>query len=168
MKHRVGVLVLFVCMVVVIGAGVGCGVDSPNRSDDDDDMRHQIEEEFGALTDDQIEGFESELEAQYRHLRSTYERYDEARTAANEGDHDAHRLHRKLKRRHRTLARLHEDRLWLYARDNQASPADDRGLAESHRAAAKWHQDRYRDDGTGVEDQDTDLEALRDHLEDGP
>lgn len=134
----------------------------------DSDVRAQVEAQFGELTDDQIEAFERELNGQYDQLFVTYDRYDAVRKAP-EGvaadDHDEHRLHRKLKRRHRTLARLHEDRMWLHLDGGEPS-AEDRQLAQAHRGAARWHEERFREDGAGVEEQDAELELLRDQLED--
>lgn len=148
----------------------GCAALESNNDDEraEVDVRGQVESEFGALDEEAIRGFERELQAQYEQLEMTYDDYDAVRRAPEgvaDDDHEDHRLHRKLKRRHRTLARLHEDRMWLHVDDEDGSSVRDRQLAESHRAAAQWHDERFEDDGTGVEDQDSDLEMLREEFE---
>ena len=143
-----------------------CATDE-SANNDDNDTRQQIEAEFGPLGDEHIAGFERELSAQYRQLQIHYDAYDQVRRAPSEqvnNDHEEHRLHRKMKRRHQTLARLHEDRMWLtIAQDGSAS--EDRQLAEAHRGAARWHEARFEDDGVGVEEQDAELEVLRTQFE---
>lgn len=144
----------------------GCTSSTQGISDGEapgDDVRQQIEEEFGVLTEDQIASFERELAAQYRQLELTYNDFDALRGAAPEeleNSHEEHRTHRRLKRRHQRLARLHEDRMWLHAKDGRKS-SEDRHLAEAHRAAASWHEERFEADGVGVVEQDSELEVLR-------
>lgn len=159
---------VLVAATALLWAGAGCAT----TGDDGDDgathseMRQQIEEEFGALTDEQIDSFERELAAQYRQLELTYRDYDRLRGASPEEveqNHDEHRTHRRLKRRHQTIARLHEDRLWLFAAEGESSSSD-RHLSEAHRAAARWHEKRFDEDGQGIVEQDSELEVLRHSL----
>jgi hypothetical protein len=111
-----------------------------------------------SLSAEQIQGFEAELDGQYRQLGIHYEEFDgfHVRPVDNHGE-EAHRLHRKLKRRHLTLARLHEDRLALGLGDREA----DRELAALHRRAAKWHEARFQVGGSGVEPADAEIDAVR-------
>ena len=168
MQYMARMLWVWAIGIFAIFCGVGCMATSgQNNHYGDDDVRSQVEAEFGPLTEEQIAGFERELETQYRQLDLAYSEYDRVRQAPPgqvKHDHEEHRLHRRLMRRHRTLARLHEDRLWLYM-DRQGSQWDDRGLAEMHRAASRWHELRFRDDGEGIEEQDEELEALRRQIE---
>lgn len=161
---RGGRSVALVGLVALLVAGCATTNDEvSDRQATSDDTRQQIEEEFGVLTDEQIASFERELAAQYRQLELTYDAYDELREASPqevEHNHQEHRTHRRLKRRHQTLARLHEDRMWLHAVDGQAA-SEDRHLAEAHRAAARWHEARFEEDGNGIVDQDSQLEVLR-------
>lgn len=124
----------------------------------------QEEGEFGSLTAAQVEAFERELRHQYSQLDVHYEDYDRVRQAGHQarGDFEEHRIHRKLIRRHQTLARLHEERMWL--RKTDASQEEDKGMAELHRKAASWHEEHFKDDGEGVVGQDEELEALRREL----
>lgn len=162
MMRTICIATTLLCALLIFG----CAANNANQAAaDDNDLRQQIEDEFGALTDEQIEGFEREIQSQYVQLQRTYEQFDEAQNAAGEGDHDQHRLHRKLKRRHQTLARLHEDRLWLNVNRGRNATQDDRRLAEAHRSAARWHEQRFQDNGVGVEDQDSELEVIRDQLQ---
>ena len=164
-----GIIVALSVAVLVWSAG--CAANEGERQDDvaqNQDVRQEVEEEFGVLTDDQIAGFEKELAAQYRQLALTYENYDRLRLAAAgevDENHEEHRTHRRLKRRHETLARLHEDRMWLHAADGGPS-SDDQHLSEAHRAAARWHDERFDDDGDGVVEQDSELEVLRNSIHD--
>lgn len=115
-----------------------------------------------SLSAEQIRGFEAELQGQYRQLSLHYNEFDEllADAQANQGG-EAHRLHRKLKRRHLTLARLHEDRLSVGLGQREV----DGDLAALHRRAARWHEERFFDQGSGVEPGDAELRALRKALE---
>ena len=148
----------------------GCATENDSDRSDDrqfNDTRQQIEDEFGPLNESQIAGFEREILSQYGQLQIHYEEFDQVRNASSDevaGDHEEHRLHRKLKRRHRTLARLHEDRMWLHV-SREGPSANDRQLAEAHRAAANWHETRFRADGMGIDDQDAELEALREQID---
>ena len=115
-----------------------------------------------SLSPEQIQGFEAELDGQYRQLGLHYEEFDVllSDADANQGS-EAHRLHRKLKRRHLTLARLHEDRLAVGLGQREI----DGDLAMLHRRAALWHEERFFDQGSGVEPADAELRSLRKALE---
>ena len=116
----------------------------------EDGPRDQVEREFGPINDEQIAGFEREVQFQYRDLYRTYDKFDEVapttpREQAEASDDDAkerlERLHRQLQRRHERLAHLHQDRMWFDLRRDGPSQVD-RELAEAHREAAQWHQRR--------------------------
>lgn len=172
MRRTIGMTTAVCWAMLVAIFAVACVNHNQVEGDDrlrsaGDDPRQEIEDEFGPLSEEQIAGFEREITSQYRQLNLTYVEYDRLRNAPDEQvreNHDEHRLHRKLKRRHRTLARLHEDRMWLHvSRDGPSS--DDRHLAEAHRAAAEWHGERFIPGGEGIDDQDDELELLRDQIE---
>ena len=156
--------------ILVAGLSWGCAANSDvDTGNQEFTERQEIEEEFGKLDDSHVEGFERELRAQYRQLLLTYHDYDELRRAPREaldGSHDEHRVHRKLKRRHTTLARYHEDRMWLNMRNDDGESEDDRRLAKIHRGAAEWHRERFEDDGTEIQPQDEELEAMRGEFND--
>lgn len=158
--------VFFVVVSVLAVVSMGCASHGGNQNESADDVRQEVDSEFGELSEDHIDAFKRELQIQYRHLGTHYEEFDALRhshSAAN--THEDHRIHRKLKRRHLTLARLHEERTWLYL-DDDGPTVDDRHLAEAHRAAAKWHDERFEEDGIGVAAQDRELGTLRQRLED--
>lgn len=116
----------------------------------------------GKLTNQQIQGFEREIDAQYRQLDRHYRDYEEVLggAAIDLEPGEENRLHRKLKRRHLTLARLHEEReaLNLHGADGQLR---DRDLAYLHRAASSWHEKRFDPDRPGVVPPDLELRVLR-------
>ncbi len=118
--------------------------------------------ERGKLTNQQIQGFEREIEAQYRQLDRHYRDYEQVLQGAEIDLEfgEENRLHRKLKRRHLTLARLHEERvaLNLYGADGQRR---DRDLAYLHRASSSWHENRFDPDRPGVAPLDVELRVLR-------
>ena len=163
MKSRNTVLVIAIGMLMVMTVGcVNSVTGLADESGADSDDSGQVESATGGVSDKHIEGFEREIQAQYRQLKIHYRDYDKTRRApesAVAGDHQEHRLHRKLKRRHRTLARLHEDRMWIVDDEDQAR--EERQLAKAHRSAFRWHDERFEDDGRGVEPQDAKLEVLR-------
>lgn len=160
---------LMIASWILAAMAVGCTNSAAYVSGESGAEEHKpgdAESDSGGLSDEHIEGFEREIQAQYRQLKIHYRDYDKTRRApesAVAGDHREHRLHRKLKRRHRTLARLHEDRMWLVDDEEQASK--ERQLAKAHRSAFKWHDERFEDDGQGVAPQDAKLEVLRGQFE---
>lgn len=166
-RHFNGVWCLITGLVLAVAAG-GCAALDAGDDREGSEVRQEVESQFGALDDDAIEGFERELATQYEQLHMTYDEYDGLRQGARQartGDHEDHRLHLKLQRRHRTLARLHEERMWLHIDTDDREAARDRQLAQSHRAASQWHGDRFEDEGTGVEPQDDRLEMLREEFD---
>ncbi len=159
---------LCVWAVVLGGALVGaaCGVNSMGNPPGEVVQAEMITGEEArpqlSLTPEQLEGFEAEIQGQYRQLGIHYEEFDQlqATPELNQGE-EAHRLHRKLKRRHLTLARLHEDRL----RIGVGTEAPDQDLASLHRRAAKWHRERFEPGRSGVEPADPEIDALRKALD---
>lgn len=105
-----------------------------------------IDEEFGPLSQEQIEGFHREMLSQYSQLDLQYERYDEALIQAQQDalvamPAELAEEHERIARRHLGIARHHEDRLLLDLGDEQ-SRINDRELAEINRALGSWHQNR--------------------------
>lgn len=161
--------IIMVCLcfgITVAGCGATGGINNNNEENQQNDARQQVEEEFGAITDEQIAAFEREIVSQYRQLQMAYAEYDERLDNAHDSatdDGDENRLHRRLQRRHQTLGRLHEDRMWLHV-GSEGPSTDDRHLAEIHRAAARWHEEHFDDDASVLVEPDTDLEIIRDEI----
>ncbi|WP_146618169.1 hypothetical protein [Lujinxingia litoralis] len=127
-----------------------------------------VDEEFGPLSQEQIEGFHRELMSQYSQLDLQYERYDEAMARAQRDGliampAEIAEQHERLGRRHLGLARHHEDRLLLELGDDEARGVD-RELAEINRALGSWHQGRSTAAQIPTEEESDQLWLLREEL----
>ncbi|TXD38164.1 hypothetical protein FRC98_04495 [Lujinxingia vulgaris] len=105
-----------------------------------------IDEEFGPLSQEQIEGFHREILSQYSQLDLQYERFDAALAQAQQDalvamPAELAEEHERIARRHLGIARHHEDRLLLELGEGEAR-TNDRELAEINRALGSWHQNR--------------------------
>lgn len=138
----------------------GCALSGAG---DEGTVQQEVDAEFGPLTESQVAAFEREIQTQYEQLRLTYGDYDRLRQADATGGQreQAAPIHQRLMRRHRQLARLHEERLWLY---QGAGPGDDQSLAKTHRRAARWHEKQTSRNVQAVAPQDDDLANLRQDL----
>ncbi|RVU42668.1 hypothetical protein EA187_15890 [Lujinxingia sediminis] len=127
-----------------------------------------IDEEFGPLSQEQIEGFHREILSQYTQLDLQYERYDAALIQAQQDalvamPAELAEEHERIARRHLGIARHHEDRLLLELGDDQAR-TNDGELAEINRALGSWHQNRSTAAQLPTEEEIDQMWLLREEL----
>ena len=145
-------------VMVVVMLIQGCATTSVDEVEEKDNE---------GLSQQAVEAFERTMERQYRQLGLHYEAYEgllSGRSVAMVGEES--RIHRKLMRRHRRLAQLHEEWVWVLRRQGGGGEEVHRELAGLHRDAQRWHGRSFR--GLAPEDfaeEDGELRQIRERLE---
>ena len=149
---------VIILLVITIGcAGSGQTLDASTEIEKST-MNSSISKQL-------LQTFEREISLQYRQLEIHYTHFD---LVQNGGAHhfdgnEEHRLHRKLMRRHRTLARHHEEKMRIYGQNSRLAEKE-ATLAELHRRASRWHEERFQENGQGVISEDRQLKGIRKEL----